>query len=51
MRTVIYQERHPERARTYRSIAEAFRLPDYACAIEVYRGRNLWCWLCRKLCR
>lgn len=39
MRAVVYQEPHPERARTYRSIAEAFRLPEYTCAIE--RGPRL----------
>ena len=32
-RTVLYQEPHPERARTFRSTAEAFRGLEYACAV------------------
>ena len=48
--TTLYQEQYPERARTYASTAEAFNTTDYACAIEIYRARSFWCWLCRWLC-
>lgn len=47
----VFQEARPERARTYRSMAEAFRTVEYASAIERPAPsliRRLLRWLWRK---
>ncbi len=42
MRPVVYQEAHPERARTHRSTAEAFRELPYSTAVWYWPAPRRW---------
>ncbi len=43
MRPVVYQEAHPERARTYSSTAQAFRELPYCAAVQYWPSpKRMW---------